>query len=249
MNGGPWSQERAAKFYGPNVTVVEFLQDSSSNLTRREKADCVKDYAPQFLSSWANLLLIVDNPLYTNETIVNLEISKADSIDPHKWMCDGPWGGAKICETPQTFTDPAKWQTLGVSQANLSCSNNWCTLRSPDALFDVEYCLAQPSPESCRIGASATLLLVVLACNLIKIFCFLWTILGYNSFPLVTLGDAIASFLRRPDSSTQGCGPLEYDSTDWQASNEDKSGRKWESDRMNGFRTASKKRWCTCTLL
>lgn len=254
IEGGPWSRERALEFSKLNETTVEFLQDSSSTFVRLENADCIKDYSPQFLSGWANLLVVVDNPLYSNETLLNVHLSEADDWDSHSWMCDGPTGGARVCETPETLTEPEKWQTLGASRANLTCSKSIYTNKTycdtgKDVLFDVKYCLAQRSPESCRVGASSTLLLVVLACNLIKILCFLWTLWRYNSFPLVTLGDAIASFLRRPDSNTENCGPLEYDLKDWRASDKQKSGRIWKVRHTNGFRTASKKRWLICSLL
>ncbi len=48
------------------------------------------------------------------------------------------------------------------------------------------------------------ILVVVIACNLIKLGCLLWTTIRMNQPTLVTLGDAIASFLQEPDLATRG---------------------------------------------
>ena len=50
---------------------------------------------------------------------------------------------------------------------------------------------------------------VVLFCNATKLACFLFAFLMKDHKPLLTTGDAMASFLAEPDAATQHCGPLD----------------------------------------
>ena len=47
-------------------------------------------------------------------------------------------------------------------------------------------------------------MIVVIVCNFIKMSCMAWIAWKQDSEPLVTLGDAIASFLTTPDKFTAG---------------------------------------------
>lgn len=66
------------------------------------------------------------------------------------------------------------------------------------------YCMSLPVAEQCMLQFSLTILLVVIGCNVVKLMCLLGTIWALNHPTLVTLGDAIASFLEKPDSITRG---------------------------------------------
>lgn len=68
----------------------------------------------------------------------------------------------------------------------------------------VEYCLSQPVEEHCRVQLSIVIMIIVIICNLIKML-----IMGYIAWrrpsePLITLGDAVASFSDDPDMTTKG---------------------------------------------
>lgn len=72
--------------------------------------------------------------------------------------------------------------------------------------LDVRYCLAERTEQVCKIGMSNTLLLAVVICVLIKtgqcIFVMIRFVLREDQNPLVTLGDAVDSLIRRPDLTT-----------------------------------------------
>jgi hypothetical protein len=84
----------------------------------------------------------------------------------------------------------------------------------PDnADMTVDYCLIQPVHTVCHVGLSNTLLLGVTICVLLKTATAIVVtiILGRRGqTPLVTLGDAIASFIRRPDKNTAGMCTLDH---------------------------------------
>lgn len=69
----------------------------------------------------------------------------------------------------------------------------------------VKYCLArQAPPQSCSVVASSPLLGVVALLNLATLLSIAAVLVQSKFEPLATLGDAIRSFLRSPDSTTKG---------------------------------------------
>lgn len=75
----------------------------------------------------------------------------------------------------------------------------------------VKYCLAEPLDRICHIGLSPKLLLAVAICVIIKT-CTAVTVTiilsRRNQPPLVTLGDAMESFLEKPDLVTVGLSTI-----------------------------------------
>ncbi|KAI1800603.1 hypothetical protein F4811DRAFT_556683 [Daldinia bambusicola] len=73
---------------------------------------------------------------------------------------------------------------------------------APDGSL-VQHCLARPSaPQTCSVNLSGSILGVAVLLNLVSVISMA-IILARSTFdPLVTLGDAIRSFLRNPDPTT-----------------------------------------------
>lgn len=69
--------------------------------------------------------------------------------------------------------------------------------------YPIEYCLVQEVDEKFLLQFSLPVMLIIIICNLIKIVCMILTVLGEGSRPLVTVGDAIASFLKESDPATK----------------------------------------------
>src|SRR5690606_16581860 len=62
----------------------------------------------------------------------------------------------------------------------------------------VNYCYAEEVDELCRLELSMTILIIVAVCNALKVLGMLATVFTLRDDHLVTLGDAIASFLLKP---------------------------------------------------
>ncbi|KAJ6439170.1 carbonic anhydrase [Purpureocillium lavendulum] len=79
--------------------------------------------------------------------------------------------------------------------------------------LDVSYCLAERAPQRCQIGVSNALLLAIVVCVSAKavncIFLMAYSVSRQDNHPLVTLGDAVESLLRRPDPTTARMCTLE----------------------------------------
>ena len=119
-----------------------------------------------------------------------------------------------------------------------------CCCRAPlHETFSVDYCLVQQTPEHCHVGVALDLLIAVLVCNFVKALCLYWSLHKVCSNPLLTIGDAIASFLEAPDASTVGYGAISATDMSRIAKHAGTTPTGWEGKRRNGFYAASPIRW------
>lgn len=76
----------------------------------------------------------------------------------------------------------------------------------------MEYCLSQKIQQKCELQFSLTILYIIMTANIIKIALMMAVLWGLSDHgTLVTIGDAIQSFLEMPDPSTEGCCLLARD--------------------------------------
>jgi hypothetical protein len=113
------------------------------------------------------------------------------------------------------------------------------------------YCLSEQVPEKCKLQFSLHIMIVVIVCNMVKIVC-LWLTgqsVGEGKL-LLTLGDAIESFLEREDEGTRGMclvGLREVEKGDWRGM-VGGGERRRVSRREWWFRT-SWKTWMGCNVM
>ena len=187
-----------------------------ANLTPKE---CIDVYRGGFPSKNRNLVLILYNQVSEN----NISLSKgftvaADANAPQSWIgCGYLWDS---CDTNRAMS-------------NVANNKNWTTYSGV-----VKECRSEITDEHCKLQFSTAILSVVIVCNLVKALSMLLLFLEYNFDPLVTLGDAIQSFIERPDPNTSD---MCY------AGREDinvlcKSGQSWNSSQL-GLRKVRKYRW------
>ncbi|KAM0816085.1 hypothetical protein AB5N19_01886 [Seiridium cardinale] len=103
------------------------------------------------------------------------------------------------------FSDVMEYVNRSHSDSWSSKSNHFFSLNPSFADLSVDYCLAQPSERICHVGLSNTLLLAISVCVFLKTVTavVITVVLGRrNQPPLVTLGDAVESFIQRPDQYT-----------------------------------------------
>lgn len=70
--------------------------------------------------------------------------------------------------------------------------------------FPVAFCMSEVVPETCSYSGNIPILQVVIVCNAIKIGVMLFVALCLRDDPLITIGDAIQSFLDHVDETTKG---------------------------------------------
>ena len=68
----------------------------------------------------------------------------------------------------------------------------------------VNHCLARKTEQHCKLQFSLYLMIPIIVCNLVKSASMFWMLLHSRETPLVTFGDALATWLDVPDVSTKG---------------------------------------------
>ncbi|KAI0906787.1 hypothetical protein F4823DRAFT_626801 [Ustulina deusta] len=178
--------------YGLPVSASEYSDKSSAILrnistiaieagqrTKLNSDDCKRAYTPcQALIEYGNVIMVVNKP--------------------GGWIRDDMW---KLQNDESRLWD----QYIPPKQPNHLFFDTAC---QPSALdISVDYCLVQPLDTICQVGVSPALLLIVTICVVTKTFTVILvtTFLSHTTqAPLVTPGDAIASFITKPDAVTIG---------------------------------------------
>lgn len=91
-------------------------------------------------------------------------------------------------------------------------------------------------------------MIVVIICNMIKTVCMITIVGKQDPESLVTLGDAIASFLDRPDVIIkQNCmaGRSRFEKSRYWGL----LLSRWDPKRFRWFRAVSRRRWIVCNIL
>ncbi|KAL9122400.1 MAG: hypothetical protein Q9187_001037, partial [Circinaria calcarea] len=189
LSGGPWTTKH--DLLGEDVAVVGNLQRNISSLKRLDNTECKQTYGTSFISTYRNLLLVSE--AYNNTDSV-IDIYEAYGIyNNNNYLCSG----SGDCDISKAVQDAATWTIKSCSpNSNRQGSRETCTP------FNVDYCLAEASSPICTVSLSRPLLVVVIVCNAIKLICLASTLALTSFEPLITVGDAIASFISDPDPTT-----------------------------------------------
>ncbi|KAG0646007.1 hypothetical protein D0Z07_7768 [Hyphodiscus hymeniophilus] len=136
--------------------------------------------------------------------------------------------------------------------------NSECTLAKAQAVagswevmdHPISYCLVEEVEEECRLQFSLIIMLVVILANATKAVVMFITWRQLRTPTLVTIGDAITSFLDKPDTTTAGiCLATRRDILASKGQWKSQGAKQWIPVRQFWFRAASIKRWLTCNIL
>lgn len=152
-----------------------------STLTNLSNHDCLRTYRNEIIPDRLDVLAI-SSATHANNLLLSYWPGNVFSLK----STEGGWS-------------PYGW-TCTQSSLQHRCdfpTQNWTVFDSP-----IEYCLSQYIEPSCRLQFSLVIMIIVISCNFAKVLCMSLTIWKPSSMPLLTLGDAVASFLDRPDPDT-----------------------------------------------
>jgi hypothetical protein len=199
-------------------------------LDRLENSACMHAYDQTFQTERGSVLLITDNTTQVPAVQDWIESAPGET-DPISWMCTDPYftsGPPCTFRLGQARKNPASWTPLGT---------------------EIKYCLSERAPERCTVQSSLPIVAVILFLNLAKAIMMFIIAFSVKESPLLTMGDAIASFLDRPDPYTKDmCLASRFDIQ--------KSGSHWRRGAKlydpkvrRLFRSASTARWGVCMAL
>ena len=203
--------------------LVSYAQDfrkgiESGLFEKLEVEDCRKEYTQQYVSRRGDLLVIQKSTEYPDyNRLVSQSYNQSCAlaqwwdpsinefndkpfpfmVDPHNvpsydWQC--PWPGIQYGCNATTLTN------------SIDAFDPWEPFGDP-----VEYCWSERLDEECTLTFNTPICIAVIAFNLIKASCMCLTLLLTKSSALMTLGDAIESFMHRPDQHTAGMSTFSAD--------------------------------------
>ncbi|KAK2763325.1 hypothetical protein FQN54_009961 [Arachnomyces sp. PD_36] len=107
--------------------------------------------------------------------------------------------------------DSDNWSNSSwASEVEVEMENLSCPEYTPevDKDYAIDSCLSQRIEENCQLVFSPLICLIVIFCNVAKVICMFLAARDDRNEIFLTAGDAISSFLTRPDPATMGVGLL-----------------------------------------
>ncbi|KAL9089010.1 MAG: hypothetical protein Q9159_002813 [Coniocarpon cinnabarinum] len=185
-----------------NVSALQ-QQAMGGNLTFLTWQDCITQFSTDLQSKFSAVLLVMkDNPSTTNSFWSSFPYyppgslqGEGPSLKAYAWVCNG----AEIC-VPQQIRDSGTWNLSRISEGFNSDYEGQSET--------IDHCLARSVQQACSVDVSINLMVAVIVCNIIKLCCFLHCLSIKEHKPLITVGDAICSFLAKSDPHSVGLGPV-----------------------------------------
>ena len=218
--------------------MLEGLNASTQTYEDLTPLECTKVYNNDFLSNRRNLFLITNDSSNTTQgvTILDMVRIRSNATFPSSWVCPGKFYSDRTTTRRCNTNMPAEnlmrgdaWQVGGVEIAG---------------------CKSEITGEKCKVRFSLGIMIVVIGCNLVKACCMVMAVVRSREPTLVTLGDAIDSFLETPDQTTIGIcfADRQYIGRGWRRRWRARP-RQWKQKGVQRWWTAvSETRWITCGL-
>ena len=218
--------------------------DSYEDLTPSE---CTKLYNTDYVSNRRNLFLITKYSSNTahNNTLLDIINVRSEGFSPSSWMCAYHLAGVRRLYLQASFKcNPS------VLTSNVGRGLPWRVELTTGREVEISGCKSERTTEKCKVQFSLEIMIVVICCNLVKAICMVTAMIRSREPTLVTLGDAIDSFLRIPDPTTRGIcfADREFIKREWRRGW--RTGpRQWKQKGVQRWWTsASKTRWIACYL-
>ncbi|KAF2716324.1 hypothetical protein K431DRAFT_257778 [Polychaeton citri CBS 116435] len=174
-------------------------QDGSRFETLSNK-ECITAYSNAYVSGRDHVIAITLDPTPDpNATALYYTVGATTSND-NSWICT-PKPGVTYhpCNDGRNKVQPSDWTLVGKK---------------------IDHCIAHIQPSHCKLQFSVQILVAVIMCNVAKAVAMGLTLLKQKEATLVTIGDAVTSFLNDPDETTKnrclmskvdvGRGPLRW---------------------------------------
>ena len=232
----------AEDFFNPEI-FHSLYGCSCYNLTEiqswdtKEPSQCLSDFRPNIITKFASVYIVVSGDTANKSSpIFDWDRSMTEFRD---WNSNCTAGGASVLSSSCRVGNTIKKLAQGIP---------W-TINGRE----VKECRVELKRENCKLQFSSGIMMVIILCNLLKVICMLSAgLLDLGSSLLVTIGDAIDSFIREPDEESKGIYNARKDFilTTWLVSGE--SGQRsaaliWKKHQW--WESVSQARWYVCAVL
>jgi len=219
----------------PNLLNYTLEKSKANAIFKRfEPNDCKAAYAARFIEKYGDVLLVTEDIALNSSNPNNYApvIIPPNCEIPYAWICGDGWN-----------YNPFSMNTTACTLAKAQNGTQWTLYSSL-----ISYYLVQTNEtEQCRLNLCLSIMFLVILSNLSKAAVMFLTIWKLTTPTLVTLGDAITSFLDNPDPTTLDMcmATREGRKGQWGAP----KAEPWHSKSYYWFESTSIERWLGLTLL
>ena len=157
-------------------------------LVRFKPAECIETYQNPLQSRYRSVILVV-NGTSTNNSVLSYTQSSPMSNRATDWI---------FSFLPRSLDCLEGRNHSKCTKKATKRSNAWFVLNRL-----VKYCKVKTVEGKCKLQFSITIMAVVIVCNVAKLMCMVYAIFNIKEDTLVTVGDAISSFLGNPERRTK----------------------------------------------
>ncbi|KAG0124857.1 hypothetical protein HOY82DRAFT_633202 [Tuber indicum] len=226
-------------------SVLEQYSTRSQDYESLTPSKCVKLYNTDFVSNRRNLFLITNHTYNTihNNTVLSMTKVEGNMTWSNRWICSGYYH-YRGRHAPSAFCDPNE------TASNTTRGLPWVMYSRLSGEVVIRGCKSERTRGNCKVQFSLWIMIVIICCNLIKACGMVMTVSRSREPTLVTLGDAVDSFLRTPDPTTMGMCFADRRFVEMEWSQEQRSGtRQWRHiGAQRWWTSVSKTRWITCNI-
>ena len=193
---------------GYNITKfskIEETQAQARTWERLENSACINVYADEFVNTHRNVIAVVtEHSTTANDSVKEireylLDYSNASFIKHrYSWICEATDGASRY-----NFTEHE------VDDDDIPCSGKVSKVKDHSDRWqfhgwDIEYCMSERAEGRCSLNFSLPIVIIVMLCNVTKAALMFTITFRIKDKPLVTVGDAIDSFLNVIEPTTEG---------------------------------------------
>jgi len=211
LDNGTYFTDTPGKNLSLEVATLLRAYEPAFERKRLERLDvlsCINEYSQPLQASRGNVFLVTQNSsvLYNGTRLYSnvVDISSADE-GGHQYCRDPDLGTQWIYSQFTVFPNgfhgsvgvcvPRAYDTL-LSQLK-SNPSSWTPFSST-----IDYCLSERMEQQCTLNFSIHIGIIVIVCNALKLIVMLCSAMILRHSPLLTIGDAVSSFLQEPDNGT-----------------------------------------------
>ena len=162
------------------------LQNKAQGLVNLTAVECVKTYQNPLQSRYCSVLLITDK-YSMSDSVLGYTQSSPVSNHSTDWIF-AFFPMSQNCTEGRNHLECTKETIAGIT--------NWFVLNHL-----VDYCMAEIVDGKCKLQFSTTIMIIVILCDAV---CMVHATFNIKDDTLVTIGDAVSSFLGNPEQRTKG---------------------------------------------
>ncbi|PUU77989.1 hypothetical protein B9Z19DRAFT_1108550 [Tuber borchii] len=182
-------------------SALEDYNASTSTYKDLNPSECIKLYNTDYVTSYGNSFLITQHSSNTthNNTLLDMIYVAGYETLSNIWPCSYHlMHGFHVHRVSEVACNPSKLMS------NVTSGLPWLMKLTTGEEVEIGGCKSERTAEQCKVQFSLEIMIVVICCNFVKACCMVIAVIRSREPTLVTLGDAVDSFLRTPDPTTMG---------------------------------------------